>query len=119
MRRLVAAVALAALLFPSIAAARPSGDAVYLVTPDPHWGDVATFGVITDEPYPVVSVYCYQDEALVFSASGPTYGPAAPFSTTLASLSWTGGSASCSALLRVLRHHNVVTLAETAFDVAG
>ena len=68
-----------------------------------NWGDTITFDVSTTETdYPYVSVRCYQDGSLVYSADAGFYDgymwPGAQL-MPLTSPSWTGGAADCSAVL--------------------
>ncbi len=69
----------------------------------PNWGDTITFTVSTTATnYPYVDVRCYQNGALVYSASAGFYDsylwPGAR-NMPLSSPSWTGGAATCTAVL--------------------
>jgi hypothetical protein len=68
-----------------------------------NYGDTITFDVSTTQTqYPAVSVKCYQNGTLVFGASAgfyPTYTWPWAQVMTLSSSAWTGGAASCTAVL--------------------
>jgi hypothetical protein len=85
-----------------------------------YYGRRVTFKVVTSNPYPVVSLTCSQNGTVVYGDSHPMYQPN-PWDDqgifTLASPSWTGGAADCTALLKGTSHGKVVTLASTAFHV--
>jgi hypothetical protein len=83
--------------------------------------DVITFRFTTSDPYPIVSATCSQGGVVVFGDSHPMYWPNIwddPGHFQLASLSWTGGGASCTASLKGTNRGKVVTLATTSFTVA-
>jgi len=68
-----------------------------------HYGQSVTFNISTTATsYPNVSLYCYQNGALVYAAAAGFYpGYPWPGSQTfiLAGGSWYGGAASCTATL--------------------
>ena len=68
-----------------------------------NFGDTVTFDVATTQTqYPTVSVTCYQNGTLVYGASAGFYA-SDPWpwarNMTLGSSMWTGGAASCTAVL--------------------
>jgi hypothetical protein len=68
----------------------------------PNWNDTITFKVTSTSTSPYVSVRCYQGGKLVYGADAGFYAdypwPGAR-NMPLSSPSWTGGAASCTALL--------------------
>ena len=68
----------------------------------PNWNDTITFTVTTSAQYPTVDVRCYQAGSLVYSGSAGWYEsypwPGARI-MPLYSPSWTGGAATCSAVI--------------------
>jgi hypothetical protein len=68
----------------------------------PNWADTITFQVTSSLASPYVSVTCTQNGSLVYSASAGFYAdfpwPGAQ-NMPLSSPSWTGGAASCKAVL--------------------
>ncbi len=66
----------------------------------PHHGQQVTFKVTTSASRPFVSLNCYQGGAHVYTSSAGFF-PDYPWSRnfTLASMSWTGGAADCTARL--------------------
>jgi hypothetical protein len=83
-----------------------------------NYGDTITFDVSTTQTqYPTVNVKCYQNGTLVFGASAgfyPTYPWPWAQVMTLSSSAWTGGAASCTAVLS-----GSTTLATLNFPVNG
>lgn len=79
----------------------------------PNYGDTITFQVTTTAPSPYVQLTCSQNGVVVFSASAGFY-PDFPWpgaqNMPLESPSWTGGSASCKAVL----NSGLATLSFTA-----
>lgn len=87
----------------------------------PHYGQSVTFQVSTTATtQPNVSVQCFQGGGLVYSAEAGFY-PSYPWPGTqifpLASPSWTGGAASCTASLYYFAGRKVVTLMTLDFQV--
>jgi hypothetical protein len=69
----------------------------------PNWNDMITFNISTTATaYPYLSVRCYQNGTLVYSADAGFY-PSYPWPGAqmmpLYSPSWTGGAATCTAVL--------------------
>lgn len=68
----------------------------------PNYADTVTWTVSTSDPYPTVNVTCTQNGGLVYSAGAGFY-PSYPWPGSrimpLYSPSWTGGAASCTAVL--------------------
>jgi hypothetical protein len=69
----------------------------------PNWADTVTFNISTTATTnPYVALKCYQGGVVVYSASAGFY-PDYPWpwtqDMTLSSSMWTGGSASCTAVL--------------------
>jgi hypothetical protein len=83
-----------------------------------RYGDSITFDVSTTQTaYPTVNVKCYQSGTLVFGASAgfyPSYMWPWAQVMTLSSTAWTGGSASCTAVLS-----GSTTLVTLNFSVSG
>jgi hypothetical protein len=83
-----------------------------------RYGDTVTFDVSTTQTqYPVVDLRCYQNGTLVFGANAgfyPTYTWPWAQQMTLSSTMWTGGAASCTAVLS-----GSTTLATLNFPVSG
>lgn len=99
------------------------GGSITMVAPDgtANWGDQIHFAISTSNQYPVASVSCSQGGSVVYGASHPLYWPNAwedDGTFTLSSQAWTGGGASCTALLKGTSHGKVVTLASTSFEVS-
>ena len=83
-----------------------------------NYNDTVTFNVSTTQTqYPTVDLRCYQSGTLVYSASAGFYS-SYPWpwarNMTLASGSWTGGAASCTATLS-----GSSTLATLNFDAGA
>jgi hypothetical protein len=80
----------------------------------PHWGQNVTFTISTSattEPY--VSLDCYQNGALVYGAMAgffPSYPWPGSQIFPLASPSWSGGAASCTAKLYYFNGRKNITL---------
>jgi hypothetical protein len=109
---------------PSGGGSTTGGGAISLVAPDgtANYGDVIRFNISTSNLYPVVSLTCSQGGTLVYSDSRPYYQPNIwndPGDFTLRSLAWTGGAASCTALLKGQGNRGTVTLGSTSFSVAA
>jgi hypothetical protein len=136
LRRTTTATLLAALAVGTIAAptfaGKPGGGtttstalAVVIVTSADStvsWGDTITFKVSTTYQYPVVSLTCSKGGTVVLGDSRPMYQPNAfndPGIFTLSSQAWTGGSASCTAALKVQKKSGVTTIATLGFSAAG
>lgn len=68
----------------------------------PNWGDTITFRITTSAQSPYVDLTCSQDGKVVYSASAGFY-PDFPWpgaqNMPLESPAWTGGAASCKAVL--------------------
>jgi hypothetical protein len=87
----------------------------------PNYGDSVTFNVSTTATsQPNVDVRCYQNGVLVYGATAGFY-PSYPWpwdqTFMLSSPSWTGGAASCAAVLSYSSGAKTVTLATLAFPV--
>ena len=89
----------------------------------PNWGDTITFKVsttATTEPH--VNVTCYQNGVTVYGASTGYYA-SYPWpwtqNMTLSSQSWTGGAASCTAVLQAYSGTSISTLATLNFSVGA
>jgi hypothetical protein len=85
-----------------------------------HWGGEVTFRFSTSNPYPVASATCSQGGVVVYGDSHPMYQPNPwndPGTFVLSSQAWSGGSATCTALLKGTSHGKVVTLASVTFTV--
>lgn len=87
----------------------------------PHYGQSVTFQVSTSATtQPNVALKCYQGGALVYSAEAGFYA-GYPWPGTqvmpLASPSWTGGGASCTASLYYFAGKKTVTLTSLNFQV--
>lgn len=87
----------------------------------PNWGDTITFTVsttATTEPH--VNVTCSQNGAVVYGASTGYYA-SYPWpwtqNMTLSSQMWTGGAASCTAVLQAYSGTSVTTLGTLNFQV--
>jgi hypothetical protein len=102
------------------------GGSISLVMVNPsdsvaNWGDQVKFGVSTSYAYPIVSLVCSQGGTVVYGDSRPYYSPNLwddPGIFTLASLSWTAGTADCRADLKGLSGSGkTVVLASTSFHV--
>ena len=81
----------------------------------PNWGDSVRFDVSTSattEPH--VSLSCSQNGVVVLGAQTPT-----PFPWTLATDSWQGGAADCTARLYYIDVTKVIVLASTSFTVGA
>jgi hypothetical protein len=80
----------------------------------PHWGQDVTFNVATtatNEPY--VSLNCSQNGTMVYGASAgffPSYPWPGSQIFPLASPSWTGGGANCTATLYFVNGKRTITL---------
>jgi hypothetical protein len=87
----------------------------------PHWGQLITFTMSsTATTEPNVGVVCYQNGALVYGAVAGFYpGYPWPWDQTfvLASPSWTGGAATCTATLYYISRSSTVSLATMTFQV--
>ena len=81
----------------------------------PNWGDTITFNVTTTAANPNVIVTCSQNGALVYSSFSWMYIKDMP----LSSPSWTGGAASCSAVLGYDSSKGFVTLNTLDFNVGA
>jgi hypothetical protein len=68
----------------------------------PNYNDSVTFHVTSSVTYPSVQTNCYQGGTLVYTHSAGFY-PSYPWpwaqTFTLSSTAWTGGAASCTAVL--------------------
>jgi len=84
-------------------------------------GDRVSFTFTGSYSYPAMSLTCNQGGSVVYSDSRPMYWPN-PFNDpgifTLSSLSWTSGSASCTAALKVAKRNGTTTVASLSFAVA-
>lgn len=92
-------------------------------TASPSFGQQVTFAVSTNKTdAPWVWLHCYQGSVLVYSESHAMFassGDSGVFSLG-PSFGWTGGAASCTALLvEPLRQGNSQVLATTSFDVSA
>jgi hypothetical protein len=107
---------------------RSSGSSLSLVLLDStdgqaHWGQRVTFTVsttATTEPH--VSLKCYQSSTLVYSTQTGYYASYPWPSTqimTLSSGAWTGGAASCTAVLYWFNGSKTVTGSTLSFPVAA
>ena len=88
----------------------------------PQYGDQVTFAVstnATDRPY--VLVNCYQNGAWVYAAQAGFWASYPSKNFMLASASWGGGAADCTARLGSLNADGTRfrELASTSFSVAG
>jgi len=87
----------------------------------PNWNDTITFNVstsLTAEPH--VSVTCYQNSTLVYSATTGYYSSYPwPWTNNMQLLSnaWTGGAADCSAKLYYFAGKKIPTIATLTFHV--
>jgi hypothetical protein len=88
-----------------------------------NWGDTITFTVsttATTEPH--VNVSCTQNGTVVYGAATGYYA-SYPWpwtqNMTLSSQMWTGGSASCTAVLSAYSGTSVTTLGSLSFTVAA
>ena len=89
----------------------------------PNWGDTITFSVsttATTEPH--VNVSCYQNGVTVYGASTGYYA-SYPWpwtqNMTLSSQSWTGGAASCTAVLQAYSGTSITTVGTLNFSVGA
>jgi len=89
----------------------------------PNWGDTITFNVsttATTEPH--VNVTCYQNGVTVYGAATGYYA-SYPWPWTqnmaLSSQSWTGGAASCTAVLQAYSGTSVTTLGTLSFSAGA
>jgi hypothetical protein len=125
---LVAALAVGVIAGPALAGkpgggSSTSGLAVKMVIDAngngaPNWGDRITFTFSTGNAYPVISLTCSQNASVVYGDSRPMYWPNAwddPGIFTLESAAWSGGAASCTALLKGTSKGRIVTLGSLAF----
>lgn len=81
----------------------------------PNWGDSVRFDFSTDATTePRVSLSCSQDGDVVLGAQTPT-----PFPWTLATSSWQGGAAACTAKLYYFDVTKVVELTSISFTAGG
>jgi hypothetical protein len=89
----------------------------------PNWADQITFVVPAGSQYPVVSVTCAQNGVTVYGDSRPMYWPnpfADPGTFGLSSQAWTGGAASCQAVLKgTSSRGKTVTLSSLSFIAAA
>jgi hypothetical protein len=89
----------------------------------PNWGEDVTFRISTTATAsPYVDLTCKQGRTLVYSASSGFFDSYPwPWTRTmnLASQSWTGGSASCSAMLYMFGGKGKVTLATLPFTASA
>jgi hypothetical protein len=87
----------------------------------PHWGQKVTFNIQTTATgEPNVSLNCYLNGALVYAAVAGFYASYPWPGTqimTLASPSWTGGAADCTARLYYISGARTVTLQTLSFHV--
>ena len=129
---MLAAVVVTGLIAGTVLAGKPAGGkggsiGVAMVTDTnangaPNWNEVITFGFSTSNPYPVASLRCSQNGSLVYGDSHPLYTPNIwndPGHFVLASLAWSGGSASCVAELKGTSNGRVVVLATTSFSAGA
>jgi hypothetical protein len=89
----------------------------------PNWGDTITFNVsttATTEPH--VNVTCSQGGVVVYGAATGYYA-SYPWpwtqNMTLSSQMWSGGAASCTAVLSAYSGTSVTTLGTLSFSVAA
>jgi hypothetical protein len=87
----------------------------------PHWGQQVTFSVSTTATsYPYVSLNCYQNNSLVYSASAgffPSYPWPGSQIMPLSSPTWTSGAASCTAALWYQSGKRDLTISTLTFKV--
>jgi hypothetical protein len=86
----------------------------------PNYGDTITFNVSTSASYPSVQLACYQNGALVFNQTAgffPSYMWSKDY--TLETSSWTGGAASCTAVLYYTAKNGSNTTLATLNFTAG
>ena len=85
-------------------------------------GDRVSFTFTGSYSYPALSLTCNQGGSIVCSNLPPMYCSANPLNNpgifTLSSLSWTSGSASCTAALKVAKRNGTATVASLTFAVA-
>lgn len=91
-----------------------------------HVGQKVTFHVLTSATnYPYVTLYCYRDtdNALVYKASNGIFPTSLSQVFTLASNSWSSGSAHCTAYLQnwdsYSRHGSIQNLNSMSFPVSA
>lgn len=89
----------------------------------PNWRDTIRFDVTTTATtQPHVGVTCRQNGTVVYSASTGYYA-SYPWpwtqNMTLSSQAWTGGSASCTAVLQAYSGTSVSTLGSLSFAAGG
>jgi len=66
----------------------------------PHYGQQMTFNVSSNAPYPFVQIDCYQNGAWIYDQTVGYFAGWIGFKYfTLQSSAWTGGGASCNAVL--------------------
>ena len=87
----------------------------------PQFGDVVTFDVSTSADRPYVLLNCYQNGVWVLAGQAAFWASSTSKTFTLASTSWTGGSADCTARLGSLNADGTRfrELASTSFTVTG
>lgn len=79
----------------------------------PNWNDHVKFDVGTSTEYPYISLNCYQGTSWVYAAAYP-----ATWTFQLATASWTGGEADCTATLyTTVDGRRTTTLATLAIHV--
>jgi hypothetical protein len=87
----------------------------------PHWGQKVTFRVSTTATsQPFVSLRCYKNGVVVYSAQAgyyPSYPWPSAKNMVLKSNSWKGGAADCTATLFYGSGNRVITLATKSFHV--
>ena len=87
----------------------------------PHWGQTVTFNVSTTATtQPDVTLVCYQNGAIVYSAWAGFY-PSYPWpgsqNMVLSSQAWKAGGASCTATLAYFNGKSTITLTTLSFQV--
>jgi len=88
----------------------------------PNWNEVITFDFSTSADRPTISLTCWQGGVVGYGDSRPMYWPNAfddPGNFTLASMSWTGGDATCTAYLKAMTRNKISTLGSKTFTVGG
>jgi hypothetical protein len=86
----------------------------------PNWGDTITFNVVTTDTQPYVKLDCYQGTTPVATGSvGFFDGYPWPKQFLLQGVSWTGGAATCTAVLYHADGVSAWTIATINFDVGA
>jgi hypothetical protein len=86
----------------------------------PNWGDTITFNVVTTDTQPYVKLDCYQGTTPVASGSAGFFDSYPwPKQFLLQGVSWTGGAATCTAVLYHADGVSAWTIATINFDVGA